>query len=259
MRNEEQTIRKQGKDLKFTQLIAYILYYNTSCCPKLEQREVFIMNHCPEKIKREVFTKYLCGYTPIELANEFGIHFTTIYRWIERWKKDLSEHTLEELPFQDMGMVLEYIKNLRRQVDEAERSLSIIHESKVLQTIPFKERVGMTKKYIEAYPVKLLCRTFEIPVSTLYYYRRKARDETKRQKEERDLSDAIRTIFMQCRGRLGSERIRVLLQEKGITVSKRRVGKLMKQMGLSSNKYANAYYPSNCGLDLEEGADVKIL
>lgn len=203
--------------------------------------------------------KYLCGYTPIELADEFEIHFTTVYRWIQKWRKDLSQHTLEELPFQDMGMVLEYIKSLKQQLDEAEHSLSIIHESKVLQTIPFKERVSMAKKYIEAYPVKLLCRTFEIPASTLYYYRGKARDETKRQKEERDLSDAIRTIFEKCKGRLGAERIRVLLQEQGITVSKRRIGKLMKQMGLSSNKYANTYYPSNCALDLEEGADVKIL
>lgn len=73
------------------------------------------------------------------------------------------------------------------------------------------------------------------------------------------MSDAIRTIFEKCKGRLGAERIRVLLQEQGITVSKRRIGKLMKQMGLSSNKYANTYYPSNCALDLEEGADVKIL
>ncbi len=217
------------------------------------------MNHCPEKIKREVFTKYLCGYTPVELANEFGIHFTTIYRWIERWKKDLSEHTLEELPFQDMGMVLEYVKSLKQQLDEAARSLSIIHESNVLQTIPLKDRIGMAKKYVETYPVNLLCRTFEIPVSTLYYYRRKAMDETKRQKEERDLSGAIRAIFENCRGRLGAERIRVLLQEQGITTSKRRIGKLMKQMGLSSNKYANTYYPSNCALALEEGTDVKIL
>lgn len=217
------------------------------------------MNCYPEKIKREVFTKYLCGYTPIELANEFEIHFTTIYRWIEKWKKDLSEHTLEELPFQDVGMILEHIKSLRKQLDEAERSLSIIHESNVLQTISLKERVGMVKKYVETYPVKLLCRTFEIPVSTLYYYKRKARDETKRQKEEHDLNNAIHTIFEKCRGRLGAERIRVLLQEQGITVSKRRIGKLMKQMGLSSNEYTNTYYPSNCALDLEEGTDVKIL
>lgn len=217
------------------------------------------MNCCPEKAKQEMFIKYICGYTPEELANEFEIHFTTVYRWIERWKKDLSEHMVTELPFQDMGMVFECIKNLQQQLDETERTLSIIHESEVLQTIPLKERVNIAKKYIETHPVKLICHTFEIPVSTLYYHKRKIKDETMHQKEDRDLSNAIRVIFEESKGRLGAERIRVLLQEQGITTSKRRVGRLMKQMGLSSNGRAKTYYPFSCALDLEEGADVKIL
>lgn len=217
------------------------------------------MNCCPEKIKREIFIKYICGYTPKELAHEFGIHFTTIYRWIERWKKDLPKHILKELPLQDIGTILEYTENLKHRLDDAERFLSIIHESRVLQTVPLKERITIAKKLIEIYPVKLLCETFEIPMSTLYYYKRKTRNETKRQQEERDLSDAIRSVFEESKGRLGAERIRVLLQEQGITTSKRRIGRLMKQMGLSSNECARTYYPSSCVLDLEEGIDVKIL
>ena len=217
------------------------------------------MNCCPGKIKREIFIKYICGFIPKELADEFGIHFTTIYRWIEGWKRDLPRHTLKELPLQDIGTILEYTENMKRQLDEVERSLSIIHKSRVLQTVPLKERITMAKKLIETYPVKLLCDTFEIPMSTLYYYKRKTRNETKRQQEEHDLSDAIRVIFEENKGRLGVERIRILLQEQGITTSKRRIGRLMKQMGLSSNRCARTYYPSSCVFDLEEGVDVKIL
>ena len=217
------------------------------------------MNCCPAKIKREIFIKYICEFTPKELADEFGIHFTTIYRWIEGWKRDLPRHTLKELPLQDIGTILEYTENLKRQLDEVERSLSIIHKSRVLQTVPLKERITMAKKLIETYPVKLLCDTFEIPMSTLYYYKRKTRNETKRQQEEHDLSDAIRVFFEENKGRLGVERIRILLQEQGITTSKRRIGRLMKQMGLSSNRCARTYYPSSCVFDLEEGVDVKIL
>lgn len=217
------------------------------------------MNCCPAKIKREIFIKYICGYTPKELADEFGIHFTTIYRWIERWKKDLPKHTLKELPLQDIETILEYTENLKHRLDDAERFLSIIHESRVLQTVPLKERITIAKKLIEIYPVKLLCETFEIPMSTFYYYKGKTRNETKRQQEECDLSDAIRSVFEESKGRLGAERIRVLLQEQGITTSKRRISRLMKQMGLSSNECARTYYPSSCVIDLEEGIDVKIL
>lgn len=217
------------------------------------------MNCCPAKIKREIFIKYICGYTPKELADEFGIHFTTIYRWIEGWKKDLPRHTLKELPLQDIGTILEYTENLKHRLDDAERSLAIIHESSVLQTVPLKERITIAKNLIEIYPVKLLCDTFEIPMSTLYYHKRKIRNETRRQQEEHDLSDAIYAIFEESKGRLGVERIRVLLQEQGITTIRRRIGRLMKQMGLSSNECARTYYPFSCVIDLEEGIDVKIL
>lgn len=217
------------------------------------------MNCCPAKIKREIFIKYICGYIPKELADEFGIHLTTIYRWIEGWKRDLPKHTLKELPLQDIGTILEYTENLKHRLDDAERSLAIIHESSILQTVPLKERITIAKNLIEIYPVKLLCDTFEIPMSTLYYYKRKTRNETKRQEEERDLSDAIRSVFEESKGRLGADRIRVLLQEQGITTSKRRIGRLMKQTGLSSNEGARMYYPFSCVGDLEEGIDVKIL
>ena len=217
------------------------------------------MNCCPAKIKREIFIKYICGYTPKELADEFGIHFTTIYRWIEGWKRDLPRHTLKELPLQDIGTILEYTENLKHRLDDAERSLAIIHESSVLQTVPLKERITTAKNLIEIYPVKLLCDTFEIPMSTLYYYKRKTRNETKRQQEERDLSDAIRSVFEESKGRLGAERIRVLLQQQGITTSSRRIRKLTKQMKLSNDVKETVYYAPAYTVNIEEGVDVKIL
>lgn len=217
------------------------------------------MNCCPAKIKREIFIKYICGYTPKELADEFGIHFTTIYRWIEGWKRDLPKHTLKELPLQDIGTILEYTENLKHRLDDAERSLAIIHGSRVLQTVPLKERITIAKNLIEIYPVKLLCDTFEIPMSTLYYYKRKTRNETKRQQEERDLSNAIRSVFEESKGRLGAERIRVLLQQQGITTSSRRIRKLTKQMKLSNDVKGTVYYAPAYTVDIEEGVDVKIL
>ena len=32
-------------------------------------------------IKQEIFVKYVCGYTPKEIAEESGIHFVTIFRF----------------------------------------------------------------------------------------------------------------------------------------------------------------------------------
>lgn len=54
------------------------------------------MKPCSEDQKYEVLLKYLCGYTPQKIADEVGIHRTTVYRWIAEWKEDLKSHTLAE-------------------------------------------------------------------------------------------------------------------------------------------------------------------
>ena len=41
-----------------------------------------------KSIRQEVFVKYVCGYTPKEIAKETGIHFVTIYRWVNSWSDE---------------------------------------------------------------------------------------------------------------------------------------------------------------------------
>ena len=48
-------------------------------------------------IKQKVLVKYVCGYTPKEIAEESGIHFVTIYCWINTWRKDMDVCPLTDL------------------------------------------------------------------------------------------------------------------------------------------------------------------
>ena len=86
-----------------------------------------------KRIRQEAFIKYVCGYTPKEIAKETRIHFVTIYRWVDNWRKNLNDRPLANLPLQDVGTILTYTEELKRRLEEAERSLSIIHTSGVLQ------------------------------------------------------------------------------------------------------------------------------
>ena len=158
-----------------------------------------------------------------------------------------------------MGMVLEYVKGLKQQLEETERSLAIIHESGILQAIPLKERLNMAMSLVETYSAKLLCHTFEIPQSTFYHHRKNKGGGTERQQRDCDICNAIRDAFAESRGRLGSRRIQMLLHRKGIEVGKRKVSKLMKQMGLLTNQGTTIYYSPTCTSHMEEVDDVKIL
>ena len=212
-----------------------------------------------ENQKYEVLLKYLCGYAPQKIADEVGVHRTTVYRWIADWKEDLERHTLAELPIQDMGAVLTCIAELEKQITEQNRIIAIIHESHILQSVPLKHRLDLAMRYLDAYSVKQLCRAFEIRPSSLYYHISTIQEETKYQQKEKLLCSEITQAFEDSGQRFGAERIRLELRKHGIRTSKKRIIRLMKQMGLYNESSEQSYYPMSDAGDLEDVQDVQIL
>lgn len=208
-------------------------------------------------IKQEVLVKYVCGYTPKEIAEESGIHFVTIYRWINNWGKDLDGQPLTDLPLRDIGVILAYTEKLKRELKEAEHSLSLIHTSGILQTIPLRQRINMALPLLDSYPARFLAQTFEVSLSSIYYYKRQGQGKTKRQKLDDYISSKVQEIFIESDGRIGAERIRIQLHNQGIVTSKKKIIKLMKQIGLVNNCRSDAYYPSES--QEAEGDNVQIL
>ena len=77
-----------------------------------------------------------------------------------------------------------------------------------------------------------MCRAFS--VSRSGYYRWYNRPESPRTIENRRLDAHIRVIFKKYKGRYGSPKIMDELNEMGFSVSKNRVARRMKTMGLRS-------------------------
>ena len=212
-----------------------------------------------EDQKYEVLQKYLCGYTPPKIADEVGVHRSTVYRWIADWKENLKSHTLAELPIQDMGAILTHIAELEKLVNEQNQIISIIHKSHILQSIPLKHRLDMAMQYLNTYPVKQLCHVFEIKPSSLYYHIAVTHEETKYQQKEKLLRSEITRVFEDSDRRFGAERIRLQLRNHGIRTSKKRIIRLMKEMGLYNKSPEQSYYPMSDTGDLKDVQDVQIL
>ena len=212
-----------------------------------------------ENQKYEVLQKYLCGYTPKEIANELDIHRSTVYRWIAEWKEDLKSHTLAELPIQDMGAILTHIAELEKLVNEQSRTISIIYESHILQSIPLKHRLDMAMQYLNTYSAKQVCLAFEIRLSSLYYHIGAIQKETRYQQKENLLRSEIIRAFEDSGRRFGAERIRLQLRNHGIRTSKKRIIRLMKEMGLYNKSPEQSYYSMSDTGDPEDAQDVQIL
>ena len=85
-----------------------------------------------------------------------------------------------------------------------------------------------------------MCNVLNIAKST-YYYHANLREKEAHDKEEVELSNDIQRLFKESRSNYGTRKLKVELEKQGKIVSRRRIGRIMKQLGLVSN-YTVAQY-----------------
>ena len=78
--------------------------------------------------------------------------------------------------------------------------------------------------------MKYLCE--QLGVSRSGFYSWANRSVSERDLEDIDLSEQIQQVHRDCKGIYGSPRIHETLQQQGILVSRKRVARLMREMGL---------------------------
>src|SRR5215472_12983152 len=82
------------------------------------------------------------------------------------------------------------------------------------------------------YSITLLCQALEVSESG--YYAWKHREVSQHCREDARLAAQIQQIFLEHRQVYGSPRIHAVLQAQGISCSRKRVARLMQQLGLSA-------------------------
>lgn len=90
-----------------------------------------------------------------------------------------------------------------------------------------------------------MCRVLKLPRSTYYY-------EAQQPNDESELVALIREIFRKSRNNYGTRKIRKELKAIGHKLSRRRIGRIMKQEGLVSNYAVAQYKPhvAKCNNDI---------
>jgi putative transposase len=91
------------------------------------------------------------------------------------------------------------------------------------------------------YSISAMCRVLQLPRSTYYY-------EAQEKQSEDELVSTIIEIFRISRQNYGTRKIKRELKEKGLDVSRRRIGRIMKKNGLVSSYTVAQFKPhvSSC-------------
>ena len=94
----------------------------------------------------------------------------------------------------------------------------------------------MIKANAHKYSVSAMCKVLKISRSTYYY-------EAKQKADESQLTAAIIDIFKTSRNNYGTRKIKRELAKRDMIVSRRRIGRIMKQEGLVSIYTTAQFHP----------------
>lgn len=84
------------------------------------------------------------------------------------------------------------------------------------------------------FPIRLMCRVFEVSRSGFYAWRR--RPESQRRRDDRRLLLSIKAVHAQSKRRYGSPRVTRELNAQGESVGRHRVARLMREHGLRARR-----------------------
>lgn len=107
----------------------------------------------------------------------------------------------------------------------------------------------MIKANTHKYSVSAMCRVLQVNRSTYYY-------EAKQKPDESGLSAEITEIFRTSRNNYGTRKIKEELMKTGKQVSRRRIGRILKQEGLVSNYTTAQFKPQKDTCNESQTANV---
>jgi len=98
-----------------------------------------------------------------------------------------------------------------------------------------------------------MCDVLQIARST-YYYEAKIRDN-----QDEELTKLIIGIFKNSLDNYGQRKIKIELKKKGWIVSRRRIGRIMKEQGLVSKYTVAQFRPSKTSCNESEIGNTRII
>jgi putative transposase len=95
----------------------------------------------------------------------------------------------------------------------------------------------------DKYSISALCKFLEVPRSLVYYHLNN-QDSPTLSEEDIKITEHIKRIFRESKNNYGQRKIKVELQKLGYQISRRKIGKIMKENGLVSNYTVAQFKPT---------------
>ena len=183
----------------------------------------------PTELKVKTIRRYEKGESIKALSEELHISQSTLYQWRKEYcsvKTPNRTYTPKEFDA------------ISRRLQKLEHHLGIIRLSGYLASIPLQKKLATLEQLYNQpdnpYSVHELCDALDVARGTFYNHIFRRADRSKYEHEQAQLMLKVKQIFDDSDQRFGAEKIRVVLADSGIRVSKKRITTIMQELGLYS-------------------------
>ena len=195
-----------------------------------------------EEMKQIMVGKYEGGSTAKAICEEYGVSRSTLLLWVKQYSPDGDGQIPRE----------QYL--MHKELERLRTENQIFRESGCSPNSSLGARLDAIHRLKGQYSIHALCRVLNVNRSAVYRHEIRITEKTQLQIQDDILKPLISEIFEISNELFGARRMRVKLKEKGYIVSERRIGRLMKELGLyvkkngprlnSANDRQYQYYPN---------------
>ena len=178
-----------------------------------------------QAFKDEVVKFYERNHTLSETLSEFGISESSLFAWKKQY--DDAHQLFISAPSER--------KNLRHSQARLKKTgemLEVLERSSCGIYASIDEKMEAIAQLEGQYSIHVLCEALKLPRGTYYNRKRNQGLMNSYQKSDEELKPLVEKVFHDNMDLLGRKPIKKKLQDMGITVSERRVARLMKELGL---------------------------
>ena len=183
----------------------------------------------PTELKVKTIRRYEKGEFIKALSQELHISQSTLYQWRKEYCSiETPNRTYTPKEFDAMA----------RRLKKLEHYMEIIHHSGYLSSVPLQKKLATLEELYSRpdnpYSVHELCDALGVARGTFYNHIFRRADHSKYEEEQAQLMLKVKQVFDDSEQRFGAEKIRIVLADSGIHVSKKRIFAIMQELGLSS-------------------------
>ncbi|MDN6345314.1 MAG: IS3 family transposase [Tetragenococcus koreensis] len=177
------------------------------------------------EFKKQIVDLYRSGKSRKEIIDDYDLTPSAFDKWVRQHAQSGSFKEKDNLTPEQQEL-----RELRKENTQLKMENDILKQAALI----FGRKLEVIKQNKHKYSISAMCQVLGISRGSYYY-------EVKKKASEADLEQAIIEEFAKSRNSYGTRKLKIELAKRGFTVSRRRIGRIMKKFNLVSNYVQRKY------------------